>query len=252
MNGAVSLRRLTDSGIEYFRCYLAKLRSGSLDPPPFHLLEEDKHAVPAYDGIAVEQRIFSSRLDFAKYACGVFSRIEPEDLFNDVGVWSWLSLYYFVQVCPVRNDGLRRPGRDYRHIPEPGFRVGHRHLLSGPYLVYAMYGLSDLLAGFLLYTTLPTESQIYHQIVSRQNLATNPVVVEAAGLLYFDKKTKRPKKGAFQTNKPGTLNRFVMVIQQLDINYDLYSMEPLELLDLLPPEFDMWKYNIGYHNNISI
>jgi len=242
MNRSVSLRRLTDSGIEAFRIYLAGLRSGFQELPPYRILEEDNYAVPAYDGIAVEQRLFSSRLDFAKYAGGIFSKVEPDEIFNDTGVWSWLSFYYFDQVCPVRSDGLRSPGRDYRHIPDLGFRYGHRHLLSGAYLVYTIYGLKDLLAGFLLYSDLQTESQIYHQIVSRQNLVTNPVVVEAAGRLYFNKKTKRPKKGAFQTNKPGTLNRFVMLIQQLDLNYDLFSMEPFELLDLLPPEFNRWKY----------
>ncbi|RPH52812.1 MAG: hypothetical protein EHM85_01545 [Desulfobacteraceae bacterium] len=241
MNRVVYLRRLTDSGIEAFRVYLAKLRSGSQDQPPYHLLEEDRYAVPAYEGIAVEQKLFSSRLEFAKYANSIFSKVVPDDLFNDTGVWSWLSLYYFEQVCPLRSDGLRSPGRDYRHIPDQGFRIRHRHLLSGAYLVYTIYCLRELLAGFLLYSDLQTESQIYHQIVSRQNLVTNPVVVEAAGLLYFNKKTKRPKKGAFQTNKAGTLNRFVMVMQQLDLNYDLYSMESFELLDLLPPEFDRWK-----------
>jgi len=241
MNRVVYLRRLTDSGIEAFRVYLAKLRSGSQDQPPYHLLEEDRYAVPAYEGIAVEQKPFASRLEFAKYAKRIFSKVEPDEIFNDTGVWSWLSLYYFDQVCPVRNDGLRNPGRDYRHVPDQGFRLRHRHLLSGAYLVYTICGLKDLLAGFLLYSDLQTESQIYHQIVSRQNLVNNPVVVEAAGLLYFNKKTKRPKKGAFQTKKPGTLNRYVMLIQQLDLNYDLYSMESFELLDLLPPEFDRWK-----------
>jgi len=64
---------------------------------------------------------------------------------------------------------------------------------------------------------------------------------QAAEQIYLNKRTKKPKKSAFQANKPGTLNRYVMLIQQLDLNYDLYSMEPLELLDLLPPEFDRWK-----------
>lgn len=35
----------------------------------------------------------------------------------------------------------RRPGRDYRHIPEPGYPNGHRHLLMGAYLVYTVYSL---------------------------------------------------------------------------------------------------------------
>lgn len=241
MTRTVRLRRLTASGIAAFRGYLAGLRSGSGETPPYQMLEEDDYAVPAYDEIVVEERLFSSRLDFAKYAQGIFSKIEPDELLNDTGVWAWLSLYYFEQVCPLRSDGLRSPGRDYRHIPEPGFRYGHRHLLSGAHLVYTIYGLGDYPGVFLLYSALSNESQIYHQIVSRQNLAANRVVVEAAGRLYFDKKTRRPKKGAFQTNRPGALHRFVALIQQLDLNYDLYSMEPFEILDLLPAEFDRWK-----------
>lgn len=241
MNKAVYLRRFTAAGIEAFRGYLTQLRSGSQEPPPYQILEEDNCAVPAYNEIVVEQRPFPSRLDFAKYADRIFTQVEPDGLFNDIGLWSWLSLYYFEQVCPMGKDGLRNPGRDYRHIPEPGFRFGHRHLLSGAYLVYTIYGLGDLLAGFLIYSALPTEATIFHQITSRQNLISNPVVVEAAGRLYFNKKTKSPKRGAFQSNTAGTLSRFVMVIQQLDLNYDLYSMETYELLDLLPPEFDRWK-----------
>ena len=241
MKKSVYLRRFTSAGIEAFRSYLAQLRAGSQEPPPYQILEDDSYAEPVYDEIVVEQRSFASRLEFAQYADRIFANVEPDAIFNDAGLWSWLSLYYFDQVCHAGKDGLRKPGRDYRHIPDPGFRLVHRHLLSGAYLVYTIYGLSDLLAGFLLYSSLPVETQIFHQIVSRQNLISNPVVVEAAGRLYFNKKTKIPKRGAFQSNTAGTLSRFIMVIQQLDLNYDLYSMETYELLDLLPPEFDRWK-----------
>jgi len=40
---------------------------------------------------------------------------------------------------------------------------------------------------------------------------------------------------------PGTLYRFIDVIQQLDLTYDLYSMNGEEILGLLPPEFDRWR-----------
>jgi hypothetical protein len=35
--------------------------------------------------------------------------------------------------------------------------------------------------------------------------------------------------------------RFVDVVQQLAVTYDLYSMQPGELLRLLPKEFEDWK-----------
>ena len=38
---------------------------------------------------------------------------------------------------------------------------------------------------------------------------------------------------------PGTLFRFIDVIQQLDLAY--YSMSGKDIIGLLPPEFDKWK-----------
>ncbi|MFH1977184.1 MAG: hypothetical protein ABIJ52_16800 [Pseudomonadota bacterium] len=40
---------------------------------------------------------------------------------------------------------------------------------------------------------------------------------------------------------PGTLFRFIDVIQPLDLTYDLYSMSGKDIIGLLPPEFDKWK-----------
>jgi len=37
------------------------------------------------------------------------------------------------------------------------------------------------------------------------------------------------------------LRRFVDVLQQLDVNYDLYSMSAEAIVGLLPDEFDKWR-----------
>jgi hypothetical protein len=42
---------------------------------------------------------------------------------------------------------------------------------------------------------------------------------------------------------PGSLYRFVDVIQQLDVTYDLYSISGPEIISLLPGEFNHWKPN---------
>jgi len=241
MTKAMKLRRFTAAGIEAFSGYLSRLRAGEAQPPPEELLEDEACTVPVQGSRMVEPRPFASRLDFAKYAHRILAGSEPNQVLNDVGLWSWLSLYYFDQVCPPGRAGARHPGREYRHIPEPGFRYGRRHLLSGAYLVYTIYGLGDRLAEYLLYTALPIESDLFNEIVSRQNLVTNPVVVEAAGRLYFDPVSRKPRRGVFQGTTAGNIRRFIMVIQQLDLNYDLYSMTCDELLGLLPPEFDPWK-----------
>jgi hypothetical protein len=151
-------------------------------------------------------------------------------------------LFYFDQVCPSQDNSTRNPGREYRHILEPGYPYGHRHLLCGAYLVFTIYGLRENLSKLLLSTPLSIESKIHHELATRQSLITNKGIIEATHMLYYDNSNDKPKRGVIvKKNKPGTLYRFIDVIQQLDLNYDLYSMNGEEILKLLPPEFSKWK-----------
>ena len=79
------------------------------------------------------------------------------------------------------------------------------------------------------------------KLAGRQTLITNRGILDAARLMYFNESGNRPKRGALGREKtPGTLLRFIDVVQQLDLTYDLYSMSGREILKLLPPEFDRW------------
>jgi hypothetical protein len=87
-----------------------------------------------------------------------------------------------------------------------------------------------------------SESGIYHEIVSRQDLSANKGVLQAAAMLYFDPKRGRPKPGAQGSHRnPGTVRRFVRVLQQLDVTYDIYGLSGEQILGLLPAEFDSWR-----------
>ena len=89
-------------------------------------------------------------------------------------------------------------------------------------------------------TELNSESSIYHQLASRQNLISNSSIVELADYLYFDPNKGAPKKGAPTKGRPGNIFRFVSIMQQFDLTYDLYSMSYKEILTLLPSEFKEW------------
>lgn len=234
---AETVRRLTEKGIEQFRDYLRELREGGNVIPPRSLLTGSETSESFTPTRSIEQHTFTMRIEVARYLVDLFGEIKG--LEEDVGLWSWLSLLYFDQVCPARSDGTRSPGRDYRHILEPGYPYGHRHLLGGPFMVYRQHGE---LARLLLCTKINQENRFHHELASRQTLISNPTIMEAASRLYFDDRAKRPKRGA-QDSKcgSGTLRRFVDVIQQLELNYDLYSMSAAALVGLLPTEFDEWR-----------
>lgn len=225
------------TGIERFRDYLNQLRESSTAEPPHALLTDRQTSDSFSPPRRLERQDFPTRLEAARYLAEVFNGIEG--LEEDAGLWSWLSLFYFDQVCPREPDGRRSPGRDYRHILEPGFRHGHRHLLGGPFPVYRLYKED---AKPLLATKVHQENRFHHELASRQAFISNPAIIKAANRLYLDDRTGRPKRGAQDSKRgPGTVHRFIDVVQQLDLNYDLYSMSAEALIDLLPSEFDGWR-----------
>ena len=237
----MAIRKFSDEGIEQFRRYLAELKEGSTSSPPFHLLYDSAISKPINDKAQIENKEFATRLELAKYLDDALAEIESDSIETDANLWGWLSLFYFDQTCPAQKNGTRKPGRDYRHILEAGYPYGHNHLLAGAYLVYSVYGLGNELSKLLLYTLPQIESGFHHQLAQRQSIITNRRLLEAANILYFNTKEDKPKFGAIAKNKPGTLYRFIDVIQQLDLNYDLYSMSGKEVIELLPAEFDKWK-----------
>ena len=240
MTASMEMRQLNDRGLDAFRGYLDGLRAGSDASPPAVLLTDAGMSQPVPGGGQVEARSFQSRLEVARYLEDALADVVCEAIENEVGLWSWLSLFYFDQVCPADTAGRRKPGRDYRHLLAPGYPHGHRHLLGGAHLVYTVYGCGEMLSPLLLNTPLHIENKFCHELAVRPGLITNRGVMEATAHLYFDQRTQKPKRGAQIKNAPGTLYRFINVIQQLDLNYDLYSMSGAQVMALLPAEFRSW------------
>ena len=206
--------------------------------PPYALLDDPDASREIAVGVELDQPRFASRLEFAKYLVGKFAALAPEDADRDAGLWSWLSLYFFDQVCPARADGVRRPGADYRHILDFEFFNRFRHLVYGPYSVYRRHAVF----GFpLLSGPVHLQNAIYQEIAGRQELIANRGVIQAVMLLYFDPPNLAPKRGAQASARPGTIRRFVRVLQQLDMTYDIYGLSGREIIELLPPEFDAWR-----------
>lgn len=232
-------RALNGAGIERLRAYLAQLRAGARTPPPVELLADPAATVELPADVWLERKLFASRWGADEYLWQLFQALPHEHVEGNRGLWAWLSLYYFDQVCPAAADGARKPGRDYRHVPEFGFRYGYRHLLYGPYAVYRRHRGHAIL---LLSGRVHQEQRVYQEITSRTDLIASRGVLEALNLLYLDRGKGTPKRGAqAATPRPGTVLRFVRVLQQLDVTYDIYGMTGQEILELLPPEFDDWR-----------
>jgi hypothetical protein len=233
------VRTLTEEGIRSFREYLANLRGGVTVKPPRELLTDAYGSAKLQTNVGIERRQFRTRLDAAAYLYERLRSLSSSGIESDVPFWSWLSLYYFDQLCPMRKDGSRRVGEDCRYILDLDYRRYYRHLLLGPYIVYRLYAGNIPL---LLWEALDQMGEAYRELSCRQNLYSNRGVIEAANTLYYDEKRAQLKRGAaVRTPKAGSLRRFIDVVQQLDLTYDLHSMTGEQVLSLLPSEFDDWR-----------
>lgn len=239
-----TVRKLNEAGITLFRGYLQELRGGGKEAPPVAILTSPETSTPLAGGAQVDQRHFGTRYQAAEYLMGALTgRVERSELDHGPGVWSWLSLFYFDQLCPPQADGRRKVGKDYRYILPPlsdpeHFRQYYRHLLAGSFRILRQHRG----AGRVLLAGAPDKFDDFNeQIASRLELASNLSVMAVLDVLYLDAETRRAKRGAASNKrKPGTLRRFIDVLQQLDLTYDLYALTAEELLALLPAEFQRW------------
>jgi hypothetical protein len=169
----------------------------------------------------VDDAEFPTAFSMAEYLSMRLLPLAPEEIesvsgFGDLGLWSWLTVWFFDVVCPPKPDGTRAVGPDERYIPEVrtefSFHRYYRHRLAGPYRIYQQHGKHSFP---LLHTPVHKHSGLYRAVEEQQDLMQTPGVIEAIGLLYFDAAAKRPKPGAIGSDKAGSLRRFTEVVRQL-------------------------------------
>lgn len=233
----VRIRELNEYGIEKFKDYLIMIReTGESETSLPELLSDETYTRLIPNKIDIELGNFSTKYEIAEYLHEKVSKISPDRKYRNVGMWTWLAVFYFDVICPADNEGSRKIKDISRYIlnGDEWDRI-FRHLLAGPVMIYDLHREKSII---LLYSPVDEIGDFLAQLTGRQEIGTNRGVIEAANILYWDPVKKRPKRSSSPTeHKPGTLRRFVDVLQQFDLTYDLYSISGEELIRLLPGEF---------------
>ena len=238
------LRRFNHKGIRQFEVLLESLRNGISVDTPLDFLNTDETSESIQLSDEFEVKLYDTRLELARFVDNLLTNAEIEDEMADIGLWSWLGAVFLDSTCPADSEGIRKPGKDYRHIPSSNWRDFYRHLIRGPVRILRLFEDNSDAAAIVLCQKPQSPGDFVEQLASRQERITNPAIIETANRLYFDCKTGKPKRGASPTwRKPGTLRRFGDVLDQLDLTYDLYSMSTDDLIALLPDEFSTYQEN---------
>ena len=244
MNG-IEVRSFNKKGIASVKAFLNDLREGRAYRNPIELLDDRGLTHIEYEGVYVESRSFASRRDAAIYFHQRFVPIPSIELRNNAGLWTWLSLFYFDQICPEM-EGVRQIRNDYTYIfmPEQSMYF-YRHLLFVAW--YAMH-LSPIHNRLFLDRTVYQLDKLTQDIFKRLYITRIECVFEVLDRLYWDRQTNRPRRGV---NSPGkvtagdAIHRFPTRIRQLEKTYDLMSLTADQLLQLLGDEFSHLTKNVG-------
>ena len=238
----MNIRRLNEHGIARFTDFLDSLTGEVPMPYPSALLTDPDATEEIRPAIEVDQRAFGSRYAAAEYLYTLLQYSSLTDVERDRGLWAWLSLFYFDELCPANARGERRPGQLARWIPETGVSWRYyRHLLAGPYRIYAAHSDSPERALLVLCGPLHQPGDIVEQIASRQEIITNKGIMKTLASLYYDPDSSRPRRGAATKEGKGTVRRFMDILNQFDVTWDLYSLKVEDLLQLLPDEFSRFR-----------
>ncbi len=231
------LRRLKKQGVDRFGDFLDALTGQSPPPCPVSLLTDPQFSEEVTPSVEIEHRTFGSRFDAAEYLFNLFKESGLTGIEQDQGLWAWLSLFYFDELCPQQGKG-RRLREKARYFPElRNYQRYYRHSLAGSYLIYSAHHEEPSRTLAFLCAPLHIMNDIIEQLASRLELVTNPGLVSLATALYYDPQKSNLRRGAGGKSK-GAPRRLADVMNQFDVTWDLYSMTKEDLLQLLPSEFD--------------
>jgi hypothetical protein len=152
-------------------------------------------------------------------------------------MWTWISAAY-LPVLLGNPAKLKSIGEPARWVLEETTLRQHRHLVSGPYVIYGANfpRVDDAMAG--LATPILKPGEVVERVAGKAGMFHGAAMAVATEL-YYDKKNKKLKKNS-STHEAGGPRRFSYFLSQIDLTIDYPVMDKDHLIDLLPEEFNVF------------
>ena len=247
MNEETVVCEFTKEGMQVAQRYLGAVRTGGWMPLPSGLLTDHSFAEPVEPEAYVEERSFRNRGEAGAYLA---ERLKPlgADAIANPYLWSWIGMFYLEQMRQPNRDTSSRGYEELVYLIDPlnhDPRDRSHHRLKLAYDTWVHYGHRQREAWYLLNEAAESFSQFALRLTQYQDIFRSEGIVGLAHHLYADRKTGTLRSGVIGSSlasaPAGSLPRLIGVLNQLQMNYDVYGMTPAQLLPLLPPEFDRFK-----------
>lgn len=233
----MKLAKLNDAGLKEFSEYLTKLHESPGAPVPSTMLTDPRYSAEFEKDIDVQSGNFKSRYELGQHLVERLAPCDQTRLAADTGLWSWLALLYFDELCPADASGNRKPSRRDNYILGVRQQDYHRHAIRTTYMLVREHGE---LVRYMLSSPLSKRGELTEQLTGRSYFLSCRGIMEAAHILYADPDRNIWKRGA-ASKKPGAVRRFGLVVRQFELTYDVFSLDGEQIVSLLPKEFNQFR-----------
>lgn len=237
------VRRFTTDGRSKYQELLTAVKSDGELPRGFDLLFEPSRFVEEvnFEAELPENPTWETRFDFAEQCHQALGHEVITDNLYDGRLWDWIVARYFTEFCKTTNDGSPRPGAmPTLTLKADNWNRYYRHHAAGPIFAYQAHPEASAAALVALANPLDTPGELAEQFLSRQDVLASYSSIGAATLLYIDPYTLDPVTGAAGRNRQGTARRYGLYLKQLELTHDLGAMTPVDLLRMLPGEYQQF------------
>lgn len=233
-----SIKIFNDTGLNEFERVIKEIKNGNLKNIPEELLFSEDFVYSFEPIVNIEKVEFKNKNELVPYLAQRLNLKNNKQLYFNKGLWSWLSAFYFDNICPEDGHGKRKINEAAFYVlnDPKNYTKFYRHLLAYPCRVYSE--LEDSSKIFLI-GSFVKRGEVTEQFGAYQEIALNKGIIDAANILYWNHDTKNLKKGAAGKGG-GSARRLVRIIRQYQMTYDLNSMKGNEIVSLLPGEFAKW------------
>ncbi len=240
---------LTQDGIRWAREYLSGLRAGHQTNFPNGLLTNARYASTITPAVYVERRTFANRREVGEYLSQQLAPLGRDRITDNPGLWSWLGMFYFMQVVNTDQQGNPSLGRNpdvaYVIDSDEAGRGSRRHFAHRLMLSWEIYSRHSETAWYLLDEPVNSMRHLADRLAGAPEMFRSVGIVDLAHRLYADRQTRELKPGVLAGGQnqrpPGGVVRLLDVLNQLSMTYDVYGMTAEQLMALLPTEFDRWR-----------
>ena len=221
----IFIKKLTSKGMSKLEKDLQEIKENNISNPS---IISDRYESEEIKNIQIDKdKVFEDKLSVGKYFLRVFSNgFQP-----CIGVWNWLSIFYYKQLLNNRRTiGELQRLFIYENFSDYKFR----HLLKVPYDMCMFYkkvkGIDLNEIRFLLMDKVNINGEFYRQFVERPDIRKNLRFIEVSKILFYNEETKKFKK---ELNVGEDVSRLIKVWKQYERSFDMYRMPSEEIINKL-------------------